>query len=513
MKNKVLLIGLDGATFDIIEVLARRGELPVFDRIIQRGVHCNLESTIPPATCQAWTSMVTGKNPAKHGIFDFTAKIDIEKKEMSFVNSSFRKSEAVWNLLDKNGRKSMIINVPVTYPPEPVNGIMISGMFTPSTGSSFTYPREIKKELVQRGYIIDVGGASYLTLYKHDKEALIKKITHMTKKRTEATLFLMKTFDWDFLMIVFVGLDRLHHLFWKSIDPKYEKVCSQRILNYRPLVVEYYKELESIIKSLLNVAGTNATTIIASDHGFRSLENLFFTNTFLAKKQFIKLKRLRWSRKFGLTQRCLLNLTASLQLEPLVESIPKWLIRKFESKIPSSFQNIFDIDVRSTKAYQCMYGGIKINLKGRDSGGIVDRGEEYSQVREEIISLLEKERDPKTGRRIFHHVYKKEDIYSGPYLEDAPDLILMPNPPYRAGIKLAPKIIMPVSPKADTPSLVWSGEHDPQGIFLMIGPNIKRGAKISDAKIVDVVPTVCRLLDCPVPPDVDGVVLDESFEQ
>lgn len=505
MKRRILLIGLDGATFTIIKPLIEREELPVFKMLLENGVHCDLESTIPPHTCPAWTSMVTGMNPGKHGIFDVTTKIDIEKKSMSFVNSRCRRSKAVWNLFDEAGLRSIIVNVPVTYPPEEINGMMVSGMFTPSLNSNFTYPKSLKKELLKRGYIIDLGGVSYRT--QKDKKALIDRISFITRRRAECSLYLMKKYDWNFFMVVFVGLDRLHHVFWNVLDPNNQLSCVKyrRIYN---LIINYYKSLDKIIGEFINSIGGGVDVILSSDHGFRQVYKLFSTNTFFKEKGLLELRDTSWLRKIGLTENYLLRLARMIP-KNFIERISKDIQRKVKLKIPNQFCGLFDIYIRKTLAYQYIYNSVKINREAKIKG--ISRLN-YDKVREHIINLLSRERDSETGRPVFNRIYKKEEVYNGPFLDDGPDLILEPNSPFKSHLKITSQKIMSVSPTMDNSSLIWYGEHDMNGILIMFGPSVKKKININRARIVDIAPTLCYMLDVPISIDMDGKILFDGLK-
>jgi len=209
--KKSMIIGLDGATFDLIKPWANAGELPTFKKLMKEGVWGELESTIPHVTPPAWTSITTGKNPGKHGIFDF---MSIEKSDgkwkLKLYNSRSKKSKEIWDYL--RDKKSIIVNVPLTYPPRVINGTMITGMLTPDIkNSDFTYPKEFKGEILKSfpEYIIELNWSGY----KGKERKFLEDLYKMSEERIKLFWYLFGK-EWDFLFFVFVGTDRMQHIIW-----------------------------------------------------------------------------------------------------------------------------------------------------------------------------------------------------------------------------------------------------------------------------------------------------------
>ena len=211
MKNKILIVGLDGATFRIIKPLVSEGKLPTFSNLMKNGVHGTLRSTIPPITAPAWTSFTTGKNPGKHGLFHFTT-FKKNSYDYSLVNSTLIKSKTMFRLASEAGKRVISINVPITYPPEELNGIVVSGMLSPRN-ATFTHPASLSQKLRHDGYIIDMLGQSFLE--PKERFELAKK---MTAKRLEVSHRILSENNWELAMVVFVGTDRLQHCIWEQKD-------------------------------------------------------------------------------------------------------------------------------------------------------------------------------------------------------------------------------------------------------------------------------------------------------
>ena len=217
-KKRVLAIGLDSAAPDLIERWVREGKLPVFKRLMDSGCYGRLESTEPALTPPAWTSSVTGVNPGKHNIYDFYRITPQHGKEIA--TSKDRRSKAIWNLLDEFGRRSIILNLPLTYPAEQFNGIMVTGMPTPSLDKSFVTPETLRDEVLRL-----IGGKKLgvdtNTLLRGDEDQFLKDLERITDRISKLAFHLINNYDWDFFMVVFDDLDRLQHVFWHHMDPRH----------------------------------------------------------------------------------------------------------------------------------------------------------------------------------------------------------------------------------------------------------------------------------------------------
>jgi predicted AlkP superfamily phosphohydrolase/phosphomutase len=499
MKKKVLIIGLDGAEPTILYQLAKTGTLPTFQGLMMNGVYGKLKSTIPPTTLPAWTSSVTGLNPAKHGIFDFFLNVDLKRKEIEYANSSKRKAKAVWNLLSQQGKTAVVINVPGTYPPEKNNGVIISGMLTPSLRSNFVHPSNLKQKLLELGYKIDIGNVllDILLRYENNKFFFLSAIKDLVRKRLNITEYLMKEFDWDFLMVTFVALDRLHHWFWDLMDsthiahnPRIAKVMYKHI-------IEVYLEIDKAIRRLLVMAGKDTNVIIYSDHGFRSSNKFFFVNSLLFKEKLLKLRDIKIRGPF--MQEKIFNIAAKLHLEKLVEKMPANLKRKIAVKmIPSkNFFDVFQLDPENSKAF------------------LFSSFIRFLEEEENIIQKVQKSIENTTTQlSLGLKVFKREEIFHGQLLCKIPPLVILSTKDVFVNhlIPINQEFFMYYSESIKVPSLMRSGEHSLYGILMMVGPDIKRGIKIQNANIMDIMPTILHLLGESVPEYVDGKVLISAIK-
>jgi len=258
---KVLCLGFDGATLDLIQPWVDAGKLPTFKRVMDSGSFGELESVIQPCSAQAWTSFMTGKNPGKHGIFGFRKQLPGSYRH-EFVNGGMVASQKIWDILSESGKQVVVMNVPLTYPPSPVNGCLVSGMDTPGTDSNFTYPPELKQELMEvtnGQYVITVHLGGYLTSDRK-REKAVQKLLHMAEQRTTAALHFLKTRSWDFAAVKYDIPDQAHHYFWKYMNRDGEGRFDHAI--YR-----VYLKLDEILDRFLKEMDDRTVLILVSDHG------------------------------------------------------------------------------------------------------------------------------------------------------------------------------------------------------------------------------------------------------
>jgi predicted AlkP superfamily phosphohydrolase/phosphomutase len=509
-KDRVIIIGIDGGTFDIIRPMVARGELPVLASLMEKGVWGELESTIPPDTAPAWVSMMTGVNPGKHGIFFFLDKLHNNARNGSPLGSGDIKFPPLWSVLSKEEKDVIFINVPFTYPPMEVNGIVISGMFVPNSARVISYPPDVYTDLVNKlgtyeidDWSLEAVGADRSKISIH-YDRIIKGISLVTEKRKMATLMLLEENPWDFAMVVFTSVDRLQHLFWKFMNPSSDGSVPVLSKKYSGVIYDGYRQVDKAIGEIMEKAGKDTTVIIVSDHGFGPLEKHFFTNKWL--DEIGLLKRKKWINRKKLD----IRLTDFHKV--LTRFIPDTPFPNWVKKIPIPVPQIKDrdrsalINWQETSAYgnQC---GININLKGREPYGIVEPGEEAEKLMAYIQARFYEIKDTSesNGVKIPDWISRKEEIYHGPYVEEADDLYFsMKDRSY------LPDARVDVNNKFNKPSL-GSGMHRQNGIFIMSGPLSRKSDSISP-RIIDITPTVLYLMGLPVFEEMDGRVLEEAIE-
>ncbi len=508
-KRRVLVIGLDGATFDLIGPWIEEGKMPTLQRLMKGGASGVLTTTLPPISSSAWVSFATGKNPGKHGLVDFVHPRK-DSYQISIVSPQQRASKAIWNLLSDVGRKVGIVGMPVTYPPEEVNGYMISDFLTPSASDDYTYPLSLKAELDEA-----IGGFPLLPDERYRSTKFVHKfIADMVadvERRLQGALYLLENKEWDFFFLLFWSSDMLQHETWRLLDRTHPQHDAQAAERYMGLVVDFHQRLDEAVGRILEKVGPDDLVVIMSDHGFGPVHSFFLVNNWLREMGLLKLKRRALTRlkyalfKLGLTPLGAFRLAKALRLGFLRR---RFRFQRGSRLMKRLFLSFADVDWPRTKAFAVgSFGQIYVNLKGKRPQGIVEPGKEYEDLREEIAALAEEIRDPRTGERVVERVYRREELYSGPLLEKAPDLVLQSrNWEYMAFGHAdfgARHVIEPI--------FGMSGHHRPEGIVILAGGDIKGSVKLEGANIVDLAPTILYAMGVPIPSDMDGRVLTEAF--
>lgn len=508
MMRKVLVIGLDGATFDLLAPWIEMGRLPTLARLIEEGVSGALESTSPPISSAAWVSFATGKNPGKHGVVDFVHPEE-NGYRVTIVSSKKRGSKAIWNLVSEAGGQVGVVGVPVTYPPEEVNGFMISDFLTPSSKSDYTYPPSLRQELDEK-----LGGFQLLPSEKYrstsSTDRFIEDMIVDIEKRTEAVVYLMGK-PWDLFACVFWSPDMMQHEVWRLLDKSHPQHDPADAQAYGDKIIAFYERLDDCVRRILDEVGEEVTVVVMSDHGFGPTHNFFLVNTWLQKMGLLRLKRgpLALAKylmfKVGFTPLNAFRIAKALRLGFL----RRWFrFQRGGRLMKRLFLSFSDVDWSQTKAFAVgSFGQIYINLAGRRPQGIV-QPEEYEEVREEIIEKALEICDPYSGEPVVERAYRREELYFGDYLERMPDIILVPRRYEYMAFGHADF----GSHRLVEPIFGLSGHHRPQGIIILWGEKVKRGETIEGARIIDLAPTILYLMGLPIPVDMDGRALTEALK-
>lgn len=495
--ERVLIIGLDGATFDVLDPMMETGRMPALRRFIDAGVAGILHSTKPPITPAAWTTFMTGKGPGRHGIVDFE-KYDVRSNELTFNSTYEIREKTLWEHLSDKGLRVGSINVPMTYPPRPVNGFMISGFETPSIEAEFTYPRELKQDILRV-----IPNYSYRTNWRRKAFgglALLKEnldyICTSFEQAWQLTEFCGAKYGWDVMMVVMKLVDNLQHKAWKYLDPRY----SSHYPKEAELAAQCFEKLDGVLARYFEHADkNNATVLIMSDHGHGSLDGKAQPNLLLRDWGHLKL-RSPWAQ-------------ARQRTDYWIHRLTKGRATRFEQG-NRGIERELAIDWAHTRAcvmHAGIYGFLYINLKGRGPHGIVPP-EQYESLRDEIAAQFRSAAavSPEGETvRIFPEVYKTEELYGCSRDEnpDLPDLLLAPSP----GLAVVRKI-------RGGSAVRWfnedrlEGTHRAEGVIALGGPNVRRGARI-EGDLIDIAPTVLAALGLRVPVDMEGRVLMEAFER
>ena len=449
---KVLVTGFDGASPTLVEKWLK--QLPTFHRLKKEGLFGLSVPPIPAQTPVAWTTFMTGKNPGKHGIFSFAMRKP-GTYDREIIQPQTNRAKTLWNILSEEGKKVGVINVPMSD----INGIR--GFIIPgfvSLNEGIPYPNRVKDKIKRElGINRLVGDVEIETLnkVKSEPDLFFKRVNQITDQTAQVSHHLFKEEDWDFFMTVFMGTDRIQHFFWNCVDeshPKFEKT------RFTEFVQKYYIKMDKVIGDFIQSADKDTTIIVISDHGFCPVRSEVIVNNYLQELGFLKVKNGK-------------------------------------------------IDLPNSEAISYGYGDIWLNMKGREPHGLINPGEEYEATRNQIIHQLKKVRID--GDKPWKDIKKREEIYSGNYVENAPDLLIVFNEGWQAARR--PEITERNKQKRyvnDDPR--WSGGHDGThdpadvpGIIGVYGRGIQRERKLQ-VHLWDVAPTILNVMDVSVPADMDG---------
>ncbi|HSR35014.1 MAG TPA: alkaline phosphatase family protein, partial [Anaerolineae bacterium] len=505
--KKIMIIGLDGVPLDIIQAWAASGHLPNLQRLLENGGVGHLRSTIPPTSGPSWSSFVTGMNPGKTGIYDF-----LYRKEGTYhfppVNAAQRGGTTMWRYLSDAGHQVGVLNLPMSYPVEQINGFMVSGWMTPYTATDFIYPPELAVELERE--IGDYRIYPTETFTEARKDSFMKATYDLLDMRTRTALHLARTKPWDVFMAVFFDTDRVLHQLWHYLEPEHPWRTDGEDKEW--LIRDYFHKVDESIGRLIAQTDEETLVIILSDHGMGRANNFIVLNNWLLDTGLLRLKRDPWTRwkefmfRRGFTLRNVHQIADRLHLARQAEYVAGYFV---DHLLKIAFLSFLDVDWSQSKAYSFgrHLGSIYVNVKGREPHGIVEPGAEYEAVLDEIERLAHDFRDPRTGKKLIGQVLRREEIYSGPHLERAPDLILRPQEPSDIFFGLAD------FGHRETVSTVYrySGMHRDYGMLIMNGPGVPPGSTIEGAAIQDIAPTILHTMGLPVPADMDGRVLTDAF--
>ncbi|MEN3332646.1 MAG: hypothetical protein V7641_2011 [Blastocatellia bacterium] len=512
MSKRLLVIGLDGASFNVLDPLIEKGYLPNLARLIAGGARAPLETTFPPITAVAWSSFMTGKNPGKHGIFEFIRRDQGTQRELA-VNASFREGRAIWDLLADAGRRVIVHNFPCTYPPHALNGLMIADFMTPRGRRDFTYPASLLAELEEQfgPYRLHLSQ----TYAGGKASGVLDELNDELEYKARVTEHLMTAYEWDAFFQYFWGTDRIQHELWHIFDESHPRHDHREARQYQEKVFAYFRRVDEIIGRLIELAGPQAIVWVASDHGFGPAHTYCSFNLWLLQEGFLQLKRDGRTRlKRAMFQ---LGITPENAFK-LIKKLPLGGLRPARgasnepgtSKLLSTFFLSFnDVDWSRTLAFaKGNYGQIYVNLKGREPQGTVEE-KDYDSVCRRLVERLSALRDPQTGEAWAGEVFRREQVYQGPRVADAPDVAFLPRDMRYLPLGNADF----TSNKFMVEAFGISGCHRMHGVMIGNATAVKQAVRLDAARIYDVAPTLLYLMGEPVPGDMDGRVLTEIINE
>ncbi len=493
--RRLLLVGLDGATFDVLLPLAAAGRLPVLAELLRRGSHAPLASTIPPITPTAWTTVFTGKNPGKHGIYDFR-ELDPATYARRPVHVDRHRQQSLWDLLGEQGRRSIVLDVPFTYPPRPLHGLMLTGYGTPRTpGTRFTYPDDLRAVLP-----LALHDQIRVALPAHAfdrSQAFVDEWRAIMDGRRRLLAHLARREPWDFFFAVFSITDNMAHVFWTFLDPAHPNYARPEAPAFREAFFGAYEQCDAALGDLLAAAGPGVNVLVMSDHGFGSIYTRQFLFQRLASGGFLRYS----GGQLDVRGRLLRLLLAAYTRAPFLREMVKALRPGSKGALNRGLRRAglmpedAAVDTARSPLLPTDFGlQLWVNSRDRFPHGPVDPAEKAALLAQ-VAAHLQAATAP-DGRPIVAATYPGATLYHGPEAAAGPDLIVELANFYRPGES---------SPR--NPHL--EGGHTPHGIFIAAGPDIARGALLPEPALVDLAPTALHLLGEATPPDMDGRVLVE----
>lgn len=483
--QKVFIFGIDGATFNLMNPWMEKGALPTLSSLTENGTASVCYSTIPPVSCPAWKSFSTGMNPGKLGVFDLVCRSP-DTYTLRPVRADMIGVPDFWDILSANGYSVGVFNVPATYPPRPVNGFIIPGMLSDPEAPDFTYPSGLKAEIEKvlgTPYQIDVELKG-----SFDPDVWLENQHAVTELQVEAIKYLTEHKEWDIFVAVLYEVDRVQHRFWHCMDRDYPGFQPSHLEH---VIENSYKRMDTFLREILNTLGDDTIIVVMSDHGFGPVRGYFRLNQWLLSKGYLALDK--------------------QSMKAFFENVAQQHLGKKPPEVASPLNAIggpYKIEWSNTEAFAVRTGNLYLNVRGREPQGAVEMGKEYEEVRNKLTEDLSNLVHPTTKKQLKVTIYKKEDIYSGRYFLNAPDLLVSIED-YEYWIEQG---FGPMWTGLDGKGGFPTGKHRMDGIFIASGRNITEGQRIDPISLVDIAPTVLHILKVKISQDMDGNVVFPLFK-
>lgn len=486
MICKSVLIGLDGATFSILDPLMAQDVMPFLKTFVDSGVRAELRSVIPPLTPPAWTSLMTGRSPGHHGIFDFFQLGSPGSKQIRLATSKDVRCETIWSIANRHNLRTTVLNFPVTFPPPTLDGYLVSGWMPWRQLRLGCHPPSLYDRLKAlpgfnaRELAMDMELESKATEGCNEDEYVAWVELHMRREQhwLDVLRYLMREDSTDLMAILFDGPDKIQHLCWRFLDPTLwpatPTALEQKIRN---LCFNYFRQLDQVLKDVVTIAGDEATVLIASDHGFGVTKEVFHINAWLEQAGY-----LTWSDQAVSAK----DKPGTLGMGHLSRHT-QWL------------------DWERTKAYTATPTSNGIHFVMADqNGGKGVQFEQYDQFRIELMEGLYNLIDPATGEPVVSRIWLREEAFPGSAGVLAPDLTLT----LRDGGLVS---ILPAETSLKSRPIPV-GTHRPIGVFMANGPGIRGGVTLPELSILDVAPLLLYSLGLDIPDDMEGHLPLDIYE-
>ncbi len=509
-KPKVMLVGIDAADPDYIDRRIAEGGLPNLKKFRDEGAWGRMRSTFPVLSSAAWSTIATGLPPEKHGIFEFFRRTPGTWTD-EIVHGGLKKGENFWEIAAKNGHKAVVINMPMTYPPRSHAGeIVVAGMDTPGENTAFVAPAEEKAPLLAEvpNYRIELTAAQFRTV-----EDFLEAVSQTMEARLQAARYLFDRHQPELAVVIFTALDRVLHALWKYMDPDHPAYHREEAPAWRAKVDALYDQVDNHLGELIEWAGEECRVFTCSDHGGAAVHGVFYLNRWLAQHGYLYLKKSGPS---------LLKVVGTAQ-QWVKHAVPRSIKNLGNKLFPNAYANVETIhglsrlDTMRTKVYAWRKTDVmRVNLAGREPGGLVRPGKEFNGLLKEVKGKLEKVVDPRTSHAPIRKVWTREEAYPlSSDLDDCPDLVIEWNGKLYEVSTSLDNLDGPLFTSEEKPDRPWreeiNGNHALYGIFGAIGKGIVEGKVYDSVDIQSVAPSVLAGLGITETGEMTGEVPEGMF--
>ncbi len=496
----IVLLGWDAATWDLLLPWVEQGRLPNLAALMKAGCHGVLQSTPLPVSPAAWTSIITGQNPARHGVFDW-----FERKphsyDVEYVHTGRIASQTLWQYVNKAGKRVGVFNLPMVYPAVPVDGFMVSGLAAPHHHApGFAYPPDLVEQVeASIGPFISTEPQVFRS---GGEREYLQSLLEWVQYQEEVVLYLLEHDPCDVSLFVFMQSDHAQHKFWRYLDPAFPGYDEDHDHQFQEAIFLVFQALDGVLGRLRERMPENTVFILLSDHGAGPMHGVMHVNRWLMHEGLLHLRRTPATlAKYFLARTDIILKMYRLISRLGLGNVAKLASKQSREKVLSSFLTLDDVDWSRTKAYgRGSYGQIYVNLKGREPRGIVEPGQEYEDTIQDILIRLRSLRHPETGEPLITNPCRRAELFPEEHPAAADIFFSIQDYRYQASSKLAAAENSFLGPSAYEDS----GSHRLEGVLVMAGPGVKSGQELPPSSVVDVLPTVLALADIPVPTWLDG---------
>lgn len=488
MDRKAFVIGLDGATWDVLRPAMERGYLPTLESLVEEGFSGDMESTLPPITPVAWTSFMTGVNPGKHGISGFAQpSIGEDEYEFRLNDSQNIASKTIWEYLSERGRSVVSLNLPMTYPPFSVDGVLVSGLMTPNARQQFTHPSDLQESLLDhdfKPFIKHIAGELPNCESKSEYKSKVDEMCGLVERKFEQAAYIDEMHDWDVFFFQIQETDAIQHFLLGFFEEGHEWF-DEEMEEY--IYENFYGMIDGLLGEAIDNIGKDSLTIVLSDHGFQTCDRVVYLGNWLHEEGFAKP-----------------STTGSLYRSGIdtIKKLDVFGFRRYLTigrKIAKQKES-FTLDWSKSDAISIGAGNNPIAPIY-----ILASGNRHGQIQDNIVSALNDFKDPVTGRAVVEEVIIGNEVYDGPYSEEMPDLL----------VKGAPGYTFRTTRHAGEPTIVnlvettnRPGVHHRTGFLAGKSADTRGDGYHIDGRLIDIFPTLLYYLGEPIPAYVDGEVLD-----